>query len=86
MDGMKAYKLSLTLDCLCILIAAAVLYCANKMLLPMWALITGAVVALAFLVVAVMLLLKARKSFKQDAEEWGKNHQDTPAEEEQEEN
>lgn len=86
MDGMKAYKLSLTLDCLCILIAAAVLYCANKMLLPMWALIAGAIVALALLIVAVKLLLKARKSFKQDAEEWVKNHQDAPAEEEREEN
>ncbi|MBQ0120073.1 MAG: hypothetical protein KBT13_02980 [Bacteroidales bacterium] len=83
---MKAYKLSLTLDCLCILIAAAVLYCANKMLLPMWALIAGAIVALALLIVAVKLLLKARKSFKQDAEEWVKNHQDAPAEEEREEN
>lgn len=82
---MKAYKLSLTLDCLCILIAAAVLYCANKMLLPMWALIAGAIVALALLIVAVKLLLKARKSFKQDAEEWVKNHQDAPAEEEREE-
>ena len=83
---MKAYKLSLTLDCLCILIAAAVLYCANKMLLPMWALIAGAIVALALLIVAVKLLLKARKSFKQDAEEWVKNHQDAPVEEEREEN
>ena len=65
MDGMKAYKMSLLLDCACIVIACIVLYCANKGLLPMWALITGAMIALGFLVAACALLFKARRAFKE---------------------
>lgn len=69
MDGMKAYKLSLALDCVCIVIAVAVLYCANKQMFDTWVLVLFALVALGFLIAAIMQLLKARKLFKQEAEE-----------------
>ena len=76
MDGMKAYKISLALDCACIVIAVIVLYCANKALLPMWALIAGATVAFVLLVAAVMQLLKARRCFKKEAEQRYKEMRD----------
>lgn len=69
MDGMKAYKRSLWLDCACIAVAAVVLYCANKNLLPASVLITGAIVALVLLLLAIGQLLKARRLFKQEAEQ-----------------
>ena len=67
MNGMKAYKLSLVLDGLCILISVIILYCANKELLPMPALIAGAVIAFGLLAGAVYLFMKARRIFKQEA-------------------
>lgn len=81
---MKAYKTSLALDCACIVIAAAVLYCANNMLLPMWALIAGAIAAFALLIAAVMLLVKARRSFKHEAEELAQPTQDNTDQTQQE--
>lgn len=69
MDGMKAYKMSLALDCVCIMIAVIVLYCANKQMFDTWVLVTGALVALGFLIAAIRLLLKARTLFKQEAQE-----------------
>ncbi|MBQ0069269.1 MAG: hypothetical protein KBT09_05895 [Bacteroidales bacterium] len=65
MNGFKAYKLSLAMDCVCILIAVVILYCANNALLPTWALVVGALVAFGFLIFAIMLLMVARRSFKQ---------------------
>ncbi|MCQ2288673.1 MAG: hypothetical protein MJZ74_06205 [Muribaculaceae bacterium] len=73
---MKAYKISLALDCACIVIAVIVLYCANNALLPMWALIAGATVAFVLLVAAVMQLLKARRCFKKEAEQRYKEMRD----------
>lgn len=75
MDGMKAYKMSLALDCVSIFIAVAVLYCANNNVLPVWALVAGAVVALVFLIAAIMQLRKARRIFKQEAEVMMKENQ-----------
>lgn len=80
MDGMKAYKRSLILDIACIIMAAAVLFCANKMLVPMGMLIAGAVVAFLLLVAAVMQLMKARRIFKQEAEEYAKQMEQAKAE------
>ena len=60
--------MSLALDCVSIFIAVAVLYCANNSLLPVWALVVGAVVALVFLIAAIMQLRKARRIFKHEAE------------------
>lgn len=85
MDGMKAYKLSLALDCVCILIAVAILYCANKALLPTWGLVAGAVTALGFLVAAIILLGKARRSFKQQAQVARKQEDEQKEEQETEE-
>lgn len=72
MDGMKAYKMSLVLDIACIIMAAVVLYCANNMVLPQGMLIAGAIVALLLLIAAVQQLMKARRIFKQEAEEYQK--------------
>lgn len=67
MTGMKAYKMSLALDGLCILVSVIILYCANKELLPMGALIAGASVAFILLAAAITLFFKARRIFKQEA-------------------
>ncbi len=80
MDGMKAYKLSLVLDIACIIVAAAVLYCANAQLLPTWALIAGALVACALLIAAVQQLLKARRIFKQEAAQYAQQEKEDEVE------
>lgn len=57
------------MDCVCIIIAAVILYCANNALLPTWALVVGALIAFGFLIFAIMLLMVARRSFKQQAQD-----------------
>ena len=68
MDGMKYYKMGLIYDCICILVAAAVLYVANKHLLPTWALIVLTLFALVPLIMSIYCMVKARKAFKREAE------------------
>lgn len=52
-------------DCVCIVIAMVVLYLANRQLLPMWALIVGALLAAAFMLASLWCLLRARKLLRQ---------------------
>ena len=60
----ESYKLqqrALLLDFICIAVALATLYSANKGLLPLWALIGGALIALVLLVISIVSLIKSRK-------------------------
>ncbi|MBQ7689596.1 MAG: hypothetical protein IJT30_00145 [Muribaculaceae bacterium] len=62
--GFKLCKRALLLDFACIAVSMVVLYLGYKQLLPQWALVTGAVIALAMLVVSLYLYFKGRKIIK----------------------
>ena len=60
-ESFKLQKKALLLDFVCIAVALATLYAANKGLLPMWALIVGALIALVLLIISIVSLIKSRK-------------------------
>lgn len=57
-------KRALVLDFMCIVVSMVVLFMAYKQLLPFWALVTGALVALVLLVVSMYMYFKGRKMMK----------------------
>ena len=59
-QGMKLIKRAMILDFVCIAVALIVLYTAHKGILPYWELITGALVAVAFMVAALYTYFKGR--------------------------
>ena len=64
---MMYFKRALLLDFACIAIALLVLYLTNKAMIPLWASIVGAIVALVLLIWSIACLLKGRKIAKQSA-------------------
>ncbi len=60
--GFRMCKRALLLDFACIIVSMVVLYLAHKALLPVWALVTGALVALVLLVVSLYYFFKGRRS------------------------
>ena len=58
--GFRLQKRALLLDFACIAVALVTLYLANKKLLPTWALIVGALIALVLLVISIVSLIKSR--------------------------
>lgn len=58
--GFRLQKRALLLDFASITVALVTLYLANNKLLPTWALIMGALVALVLLVISIVSLLKSR--------------------------
>ncbi|MBR6282828.1 MAG: hypothetical protein IKR25_00840 [Muribaculaceae bacterium] len=82
--GFKLCKRALILDFACIVVSMVVLYLAHKQLLPMWGLVTGALIALALLVVSLYLNFKGRKIIKRAEESETLNEEsETNNEEEQ---
>lgn len=63
-EGFKLCKRALVLDFMCIAVSMMVLFLAYKQLLPYWALVTGALVALVLLVVSLYMYFKGRKLMK----------------------
>lgn len=76
-DYKKFRKKALTVDCVCIVIAGAVLYFGSspKYNLPVWALIAGLVVAVAALVLAIVYGAKARAA---ERDQWQAQGQAKP--------
>lgn len=66
MDYYKLRRNALLLDFACIAVALAVLFMANRQMLPMWALAVGAIIAMALLCCSLWCLLKARKLYRQN--------------------
>ena len=60
-ESYKLQKRALLLDFVCIAVALVTLYAANKGLMPLWALIVGALIALVLLVISIVSLIKSRK-------------------------
>ncbi len=60
-ESFKLQKRALLLDFACIAVALVSLYLANKDLVPLWVLITGASIATVLLVTSIILLIKSRK-------------------------
>ena len=83
-ESFKLQKRALLLDFVCITVALVTIYLANKGLLPMWALLTGAIVALLLLVKSIYLLMKSRKIEREAMR--AENEQTIAQVEEQEEN
>lgn len=79
-QGMKLIKRAMILDFVCIAIALIVLYTAHKGILPYWGLITGALLALAFMVAALYTYIKGRKILRAEREQAIQELENTPEE------
>ena len=72
------------LDFVCIALAIAVLYVANKQMLPQWLVIIGAILAAVFLCASIYYLMKARRIEKENLKALEETELEEPQKEENE--